>query len=49
VLLDIADDQLYFEIVRMRPGDIVQPKKDRLQIFEVGYPLDLLVETLQLI
>ena len=49
VLLDIADDQLHFEIVGMLPGDIVQPVKDRLQIFQIGDPLDLLVQTFQLI
>jgi hypothetical protein len=33
----------------MRSGDIVQPEKDRLQVLEVGYPLDLLVQTFQFI
>jgi hypothetical protein len=49
VLLDVADHQLYFEIVGIRLGDFVQPEKDRLQILQHGHPVDLLVQILQLI
>jgi hypothetical protein len=46
VLLDIADHQLYFEIVRVLPRDIVQPEENRLQILQLSHQLDLLVQIL---
>jgi len=49
VLLDVADHQLYFEIVGIRLSDFIQPEKDRLQVFQHGHPVDLLVQILQLV
>lgn len=46
MLLDVAHHQLHFEIVRMLPGDVVQPEEDRLQVLQLGHAFDLLIETL---
>jgi hypothetical protein len=49
VLLDIAHHKLYFEIVVILFGDLVQPVKNGPQIGQVGDQLDLLIQALQFI
>jgi hypothetical protein len=49
MLLDVAYNQLNFEVIDVGFGDFVQPKKDRLEIRKIGYPIDLLVQAFQLI
>jgi hypothetical protein len=49
VLLDVADHQLYFEIVGIRLRDFIQPEEDRLQVLQHGHPVDLLVQILQFV
>ena len=47
MLLDVADHQLHFEIVRILLGDFVEPVIDRLQSIQASYQADLLVQSLQ--
>jgi hypothetical protein len=47
MLLNIADDQLHFEIVGVLLCDFVEPVIDWLQSLQAGHEADLLVQTLQ--
>jgi len=46
VLLNIADDQLNFEVVGVLPGDLVQPVENRFEPRQVTHSADLLIQTL---
>jgi hypothetical protein len=49
VLLQVACDQLDFEIVGMLLCDLVDARKNRLQIIQVGHQFDLLIQLFQLV
>jgi hypothetical protein len=49
MLLDVADYQLYFEIVGMLLGDFIESEKNRLETCQLRDFFDLLVQSLQFI
>ncbi len=49
MLLDVAHHELDLEVVGVRFGEFVQPKENRFETREIGYPIDLLVQAFQLI
>jgi hypothetical protein len=49
MLFDVARDELHFEVVRGLSGDLVHAREYRLQTIQIRHPLDLLIQSLQLI